>query len=43
MALTLNLPSEIAQYLLQEASQKGLSVASVTLGTPDIIIVTTNG
>ncbi len=31
MTLTLNLPSEIEQYLLQEAHQKGLSIESVTL------------
>jgi len=31
MTLTLNLPSEVEQYLLQEAHQKGLSVESVTL------------
>jgi hypothetical protein len=31
MALTLNLPSEVEQYLLQEAHQKGLSIESVTL------------
>jgi hypothetical protein len=31
MTLTLNLPSEVEQYLLQEARQKGLSIESVTL------------
>jgi hypothetical protein len=31
MALTLDLPSEVEQYLLQEANQKGLSIESVTL------------
>ena len=31
MTLTLNLPSDIEQYLLQEASQQGLSIESVTL------------
>jgi hypothetical protein len=31
MALTLNLPSEVEKYLLQEANQKGLSIESVTL------------
>jgi hypothetical protein len=31
MTLTLNLPSEIEQYLLQEANQQGLSIESVTL------------
>jgi hypothetical protein len=31
MKLTLNLPSEIEQYLLQEAKQQGLSVESLTL------------
>jgi len=31
MTLILNLPSEIEQYLLNEAEQKGLSVESVTL------------
>jgi hypothetical protein len=31
MTLTLNLPLELEQYLLQEAKQKGLSVESVTL------------
>ena len=31
MTLTLNLPSEVEQYLLQEANQKGLSIESVTL------------
>jgi hypothetical protein len=31
MTLTLNLPSEVEQYLLQEAHQKGLSIESVTL------------
>jgi hypothetical protein len=31
MTLTLNLPSEVEQYLLQEAKQKGLSVESVIL------------
>jgi hypothetical protein len=31
MTLTLNLPSEVEQYLLQEAHQKGLSIESVAL------------
>jgi hypothetical protein len=31
MTLTLNLPLELEQYLLQEAQQQGLSVESVTL------------
>lgn len=31
MTLILNLPSEVEQYLLQEANQKGLSIESVTL------------
>jgi hypothetical protein len=31
MTLTLNLPLELEQYLLQEAKQQGLSVESVTL------------
>ena len=31
MTLTLNLPSEVEQYLLQEANQQGLSIESVTL------------
>ena len=31
MTLTLDLPSEVEQYLLQEANQKGLSIESVTL------------
>jgi hypothetical protein len=31
MTLTLNLPSEIEQYLLQEANQQRLSIESVTL------------
>ncbi|CAN1212068.1 CopG-like ribbon-helix-helix domain-containing protein [Tumidithrix helvetica PCC 7403] len=31
MTLTLDLPSEVEQYLLQEAKQKGLSIESVTL------------
>jgi hypothetical protein len=31
MTLTLNLPSELEQYLLQEASQQGLSIEAVTL------------
>jgi hypothetical protein len=31
MTLTLNLPSEIEQYLLQEANRQGLSIESVTL------------
>lgn len=31
MTLTLNLPSEVEQYLLQEANQKGISIESVTL------------
>lgn len=31
MTLTLNLPSEVEQYLLQEATQKGISIESVTL------------
>ena len=31
MTLTLDLPSEVEQYLLQEASQQGLSIESVTL------------
>lgn len=31
MTLTLNLPSEVEEYLLQEANQKGLSIESVTL------------
>ena len=30
MTLTLNLPSEVEQYLLQEANQKGISIESVT-------------
>ena len=31
MTLTLDLPSEVEEYLLQEAHQKGLSIESVTL------------
>jgi len=31
MTLTLHLPPELEQYLLQEASQQGLSVEAVTL------------
>lgn len=31
MTITLNLPSEVEQYLLQEANQKGTSIESVTL------------
>jgi hypothetical protein len=31
MTLTLNLPSEIEQYLLEEANRQGLSLESVTL------------
>ena len=31
MTLTLNLPSEVEQYLLQEANQKGISIESMTL------------
>ena len=31
MTLTLDLPLEIEQYLLQEAKQQGLSIESVTL------------
>jgi hypothetical protein len=31
MNLTLNLPSEVEQYLLQEANKKGISIESVTL------------
>ncbi|MFM7603409.1 MAG: hypothetical protein ACKO7R_19765 [Pseudanabaena sp.] len=31
MTLTLKLPSEVEEYLLQEANQKGLSIESVTL------------
>jgi hypothetical protein len=31
MTLTLNLPSELEQYLLQEANQQGLSIEAVTL------------
>ncbi|WP_373541181.1 hypothetical protein [Chamaesiphon sp.] len=31
MTLTLDLPIEIEQYLLQEAKQRGLSIESVTL------------
>jgi hypothetical protein len=31
MTLTLNLPLEVEEYLLQEANQKGLSIESVTL------------
>jgi hypothetical protein len=31
MTLTLNLPSEIEKYLLQEANRQGLSIESVTL------------
>ncbi|AFY95460.1 hypothetical protein [Chamaesiphon minutus] len=31
MTLTLDLPVEIEQYLLQEAKQQGLSIESVTL------------
>ncbi len=31
MTLTLNLPSEVEQYLLQEAKQQGLSIESLTL------------
>lgn len=31
MTLILNLPSEVEQYLLQEASKQGLSIESVTL------------
>ena len=31
MTLTLDLPSEVEQYLLEEANQQGLSIESVTL------------
>lgn len=31
MTLTLNLPPELEQYLLQEANQQGLSIEAVTL------------
>ncbi len=31
MTLTLNLPLEVELYLLQEATQKGISIESVTL------------
>ena len=31
MTLTLNLPPELEQYLLQEANKQGLSVEAVTL------------
>lgn len=31
MTLTLNLPLELEQYLLQEANQQGLSIEAVTL------------
>lgn len=31
MTLTLNLPPELEQYLLQEAEQRGLSVEAMTL------------
>ncbi len=31
MTLTLNLPSELEQYLLQEANQQGLSIEAITL------------
>lgn len=31
MTLTLNLPPELEQYLLQEAKQQGLSIEAVTL------------
>lgn len=31
MTITLDLPSEVEQYLLQEANQQGLSIESVTL------------
>ena len=31
MTLTLNLPLEVEQYLLQEANQQGLSIESLTL------------
>ncbi|WP_377474920.1 MAG: hypothetical protein P2A85_19645 [Microcoleus anatoxicus] len=31
MTLILDLPSEVEQYLLQEANQQGLSIESVTL------------
>ena len=39
MTLTLNLPSEVEQYLLQEAHQKGLSIESVTLQLLTSLIV----
>ncbi|MEG3878436.1 hypothetical protein QT972_13730 [Microcoleus sp. herbarium7] len=31
MTLTLDLPSEVEQYLLQEANEQGISIESVTL------------
>nr|WP_228053363.1 hypothetical protein [Nodosilinea sp. LEGE 07298] len=31
MTLTLNLPPELEQYLIQEAQQQGLSVEAMTL------------
>ena len=31
MTLTLNLPSDVEKYLLQEANQQGISIESVTL------------
>jgi hypothetical protein len=39
MTLTLNLPSEVEEYLLQEAHQKGLSIESVTLQLLTSLIV----
>ncbi len=31
MTLTINLPPELEQYLLQEANQQGVSIEAVTL------------
>ncbi len=39
MTITLNLPSDVEKYLLQEASQQGISIESVTLKLLSSLIV----
>ena len=39
MTITLNLPSDVEKYLLQEANQQGVSIESVTLKLLTSLIV----